>query len=65
MNPTTKAFEDAKRSILSNVTSSEDRLSVMKIPIEGETKEVTATFFYLLLVSFFFQLLAPQFEYLF
>ena len=43
MNPTSKAFEDAKRSILSNVTSSEDRLSVMKIPIEGETKEVTAT----------------------
>lgn len=43
MNPTSKAFEDAKKSILSNVTSSEDRLSVMKIPIEGETKEVTAT----------------------
>jgi hypothetical protein len=43
MNPTSKAFEDAKRSILSNVTNSEDRLSVMKIPIEGETKEVTAT----------------------
>lgn len=43
MNPTSMAFEKAKYDALSQVSEPKDRADIMKIKIETETKEVTAT----------------------
>jgi hypothetical protein len=42
-NPTSDAFEKVKMDALSKVPNSNDRLDIMKIKIEGETKETTST----------------------
>jgi len=43
MNPTSMAFEKAKYDALSQVSEPKDRADIMKIKIETETKEATAT----------------------
>ena len=42
-NPTSDAFEKEKTRVLSTVTNPQDRLDIMKIKIETETKETAST----------------------